>query len=197
MADPRLTEERLKSWLDSNQPQRERLCLHLMPILGDYFDVNPRRPKGGPDGARDIEAKNKVNETIWGAIGFRNSANDSVEDKKWVSKKFKDDLSNALKQKADLEYFVFFTNVDLTPLEVKKLSDDRYKEGVEKIKVFYREKLRQILDSSKGYGYRLQYLGIEMSKEEQTSFIESIQIDTKKELQEISRQNKILDSKNC
>jgi hypothetical protein len=56
MADSRLTEERLRSWLDANQLQRERLCAQLLPLLGLYSQVEPRRPKGGPDGARDIQA---------------------------------------------------------------------------------------------------------------------------------------------
>ena len=86
MANPKLTEERLRSWLDTNQPQRERLCLHITPMLGEYIDINPRRPKGGPDGSRDLEAKNKFGEVVWGAVGFRNSADDSKNDKKWCEK---------------------------------------------------------------------------------------------------------------
>lgn len=56
MPDSRITDERLRSWLDANQVQRERLCAQLLPLLGQYSDVEPRRPKGGPDGARDIQA---------------------------------------------------------------------------------------------------------------------------------------------
>ena len=51
-----LTEERLRNGLDSNQLARERLCAHLLPLLGPYSHVESRRPKGGPDGARDLQA---------------------------------------------------------------------------------------------------------------------------------------------
>jgi hypothetical protein len=58
---------------------------------------------------------------VWGAVGFRNSATDSSEDKSWVRKKFLQDLGAALAEKPDLRGFVFFTNVDLTPAEVDAL----------------------------------------------------------------------------
>ena len=53
MPDPRLTEERLRNHLDNNQVMRERMCLALLPLLGPFTQERPRRPKGGPDGARD------------------------------------------------------------------------------------------------------------------------------------------------
>ncbi len=84
MSDVRLTEERLRSWLDSNQVQRERLCLHLLPLFGPYTNVTPRRPKGGRDGARDIQAIFDGGLEAWGAVGFQNSANDSTKNKTWV-----------------------------------------------------------------------------------------------------------------
>lgn len=188
MSDPRLTEERLKSWLDTNQPQRERLCVHLLPLLGDYTNVTPRRPKGGPDGARDIQAVFNNSLDVWGAVGFQNTADDSKENKKWVAKKFKDDLSVALKKKADLQGFVFFTNVDLTPGEQQKLVTHSAKNGITHCGIFYRERLRQVLDSSEGMGYRLQYLQIEMSLEEQISFIEKLQETRSKELKSLNEQ---------
>jgi hypothetical protein len=56
MNRPRLTEERLRYHLDSNQVMRERLCLELLPLLGAFTERRPRRPKGGPDGSRAAEA---------------------------------------------------------------------------------------------------------------------------------------------
>ena len=116
MADSRTTDERLRNWLDS-QMQRERLCAHLLPLLGQYSKVEPRRPKGGPDQGRDLQAIYLDELPVWAAVGFRNSARDDNADKRWVRKKFKDDLERALKERADLKGFVFLTNVDLTPRE--------------------------------------------------------------------------------
>jgi hypothetical protein len=71
MDGPRLTEERLRNHLDCNQAMRERMCLALLPLLGPYTREQPRRPKGGPDGGRDIEAVYEGRTTIWGAVGFK------------------------------------------------------------------------------------------------------------------------------
>ena len=64
--DVRLTEERLRNHLDSNQAMREQMCLALLPLLGSYTREQPRRPKGGPDGARDIEAFFQGTILVWG-----------------------------------------------------------------------------------------------------------------------------------
>jgi len=62
---PQLTEERLRSWLDSKQVDRERMCLALLTLDQRFANPRPRRPKGGPDGARDIEVVFNGMET-WG-----------------------------------------------------------------------------------------------------------------------------------
>ena len=68
----RQTDERLRTWLAGNQPAQERLCSALFPLLGAYSDVRPRRPQGGRDGSRDIEALKDGINVVWGAVGFRN-----------------------------------------------------------------------------------------------------------------------------
>ena len=192
MSDPRLTEERLRSWLDANQPQRERLCLHLLPLLGAYTCVTPRRPKGGPDGARDIQAIFDGTLEIWGAVGFQNSADDSAKNKTWIKKKFQDDLKAALGTNSTLKGFLFFTNIDMTPKEQSELTTIAAQSGIEHTQIFYRERLRQMLDSSAGWGYRLQYLAIPMSLEEQITFIDKLQMAREKELAELNvRQEEI------
>lgn len=172
MNSAQLTEERLRCWLDSNQVQRERMCLALLSLNRKYSNIKPRRPKGGPDGSRDIEAVYDERYDIWGAVGFRNSANDSPEDKKWVKNKLIDDLNNALQQKSDLQGFVFFTNVDLTPLEEVELRNLVISKGPVIVEIFYRERLRILLDSPAGLGLRYQYLGIPLSEAEQAAFFE-------------------------
>ena len=169
--DTRETEARLRSWLDANQVQRERLCAQMLPLMGDYSEVVPRRPKGGPDGSRDLEAIFGGSIEVWGAVGFRNSAKDDKNDKTWVKKKFKADLNAALKKNPNLKGFVFLTNVDLTPTEQDSLKEYGHNKNVGHVDVFIREHLRVVLDSIDGWGYRLQFLDIEMSKEEQSTFI--------------------------
>jgi len=96
MSDPRLTEERLRHYLDGNQPMRERMCLALLPLLGPYSDARPRRPKGGPDEGRDIECLFRGNIVTWGAVGFRNGGGNDTEARTAAQKKFRDDLDNAV-----------------------------------------------------------------------------------------------------
>jgi len=50
------TDERLKSYLDTNQMAREQMCLAVMANDRRFSNVQPRHPRGGPDGARDIRA---------------------------------------------------------------------------------------------------------------------------------------------
>jgi len=46
---PQLTEERLRSWLDSKQVDRERMCLALLTLDSRFANPKLRRPKGAPD----------------------------------------------------------------------------------------------------------------------------------------------------
>jgi hypothetical protein len=168
---PQLTEERLRSWLDSKQVDRERMCLALLTLDHRFANPRPRRPKGGPDGARDIELAFNGMEA-WGAVGFRNSANDSHEDKAWVKKKFQFDLESALKENRELRSFVFLTNIDLTPAELRALVDFASTKSILQCEIFYRERIRHLLDAPAGLGLRFQYLGIPLSEAEQVAFFE-------------------------
>jgi hypothetical protein len=172
MADSRKTDERLRSWLDSNQMQRERLCAHLLPLLGPYSNIEPRRPRGGPDVARDLQAVYDGQLEVWGAVGFLNSANDDRTHKTRIKKKFRSDLDSALEQNPALKGFVFLTNVDLTPGEQDRLKQTARDKGIVHVEIFNRERLRLKLDDVEGWGYRLQFLEIGMTKEEQLAFIE-------------------------
>lgn len=145
-----------------------------MPVLlplGSYTREQPRRPKGGPDGARDIEAFFQGTILVWGAVGFRNGGGRDEESRKWAEQKFKDDLDGALREKPNLRGFVFFTNVDLTPTRCENLCLYGRQKGVKEVAIFDFERLRHVLDSPEGLIVRLQYLDIEMSKEEQLGLI--------------------------
>ncbi len=120
MDTARLTDERLRNALNSNQPSRERLCMAILALDRNFSNVQPRRPEGGQGGGRDIECR-RGPDLCFGAVGFINNVSDSPEDKRKAKKKFVDDLDAAQKQKKYLRAFVFFTNVDLTPSEIEKL----------------------------------------------------------------------------
>ena len=171
MSDIRLTEERLRHHLDTNQFKREALCVAVLPFLGSYTSVKPRRPKGGPDGRRDIEAIFDGEYIVWGGVGFRNGGGSDRESRKEASKKYKSDLKAALKEKTDLTHFVFFTNVDLTPGQITELKQFAEEKGIAHTDVFDMNRLRSTLDSPEGLIARLQYLDIEMSKTDQLGLI--------------------------
>ena len=76
---PYQTDERLKSYLDTNQLHREQLCRAILAIDKRFSDVRPRHPRGGPDGGRDIEALFRDESLAYGAVGFVNQANDSKD----------------------------------------------------------------------------------------------------------------------
>src|SRR5580700_4964053 len=139
---PYATDERLKSYLDTNQLAREQMCLALLRIDKRFTDVRPRHPRGGPDGARDMEAVFNGAQSVFGAVGFVNQATDIEEHKKKAIKKFADDLTEALKQNPRPDVFVFFTNVNLTVAEKDQLIRDAQARGLAHAEIVDRERLR-------------------------------------------------------
>lgn len=164
------TDERLKGYLDTNQMHREQMCLAVMAIDRRFSDVRPRHPRGGPDGARDIEALFNGVQRVFGAVGFVNQATDSDAHKRSASKKFGDDLTEALKQQPRPDVFIFFTNVNLTVGEKDALVQDAKAKGLAHAEIFDRERIRIALDNADGFSVRFQYLGIPLSEAEQATF---------------------------
>ncbi len=171
MNGPRLTEERLRCHLDSNQVMRERLCLAIMPLLGPYTRERPRRPKGGRDGGRDIEAVFQGSMAVWGAVGFRNGGGSDEAARREAESKFRSDLDRALTENPALQGFVFFTNVDLTPGIIDQLKEAASSRGISVVDVCDMERMRHALDSPEGLIARLQYLEIPMSATEQIALV--------------------------
>jgi len=110
---PYQTDERLKSYLDTNQLHREQMCRAILSIDKRFSDVRPRHPRGGRDGGRDIEAVYREEQVAFGAVGFVNQANDSGEQKKTIKGKFQSDLDSAVAVDKKPNAFVFFTNINL------------------------------------------------------------------------------------
>jgi hypothetical protein len=169
--DIRQTEERLRNYLDQNQVFQERMCLTLLPLLGPFTAERPRRPKGGPDGGRDIEAVREGTLAVWGAVGFKNGGGADASSRGWVTRKFKADLDRALKENPDLPGFVFFTNVDLTLGQKEKLTRHAHELRLKFVEIYDLERLRHVLDSPEGLLARLQYLDIPMSATEQAALV--------------------------
>src|SRR5436309_1861009 len=102
---PQDTDERLRSWLDTNQLARERLCLAILALDERFSLVRPRQPRGGPDEGRDLEAQFLDGRRVFGAIGFQNSVSDSQGERSAASRKFKADLDAALEADRSLKVF--------------------------------------------------------------------------------------------
>ncbi|MBZ9742246.1 hypothetical protein [Mesorhizobium sp. CO1-1-4] len=164
------TDERLKSYLDTNQLQRERMCTAVLALDKRFTNVRPRHPRGGPDGGRDIEAIFGGEQKVHGAIGFVNQANDSTDHKKKAQKKFVGDLASAIAADPEIKAFVFFTNVNLTAGEKDALIQKVTKSGLAHCEIFDRERIRLVLDGADGMAIRFQSLGIPMSEAEQATF---------------------------
>lgn len=166
-----MTEERLRYHLDSNQMGRESMCLALLPLLGPFTRERSRRPKGGPDDGRDIEAIYNGSLAVWGAVGFRNGGGNDDAARSDAEEKFDKDLTRALKENPVLPGFVFFTNVDLTPGRKEILIRNAQARGPSLIEIFDLNILRHTLDSAEGLIPRLQYLGIAMDPTEQIGLV--------------------------
>lgn len=165
-----LTDERLKSYLDTNQLHREQLALAVLALDKRFAEVRPRHPRGGPDGGRDIEAIFRGDQVAFAAVGFVNQADDSEEKKRTIRSKFADDLTSALRNTPAPEVFVFFTNVNLTAGEKDQLIASAKSHGIVTCEIFDRERIRIALDSADGFAIRFQFLGMPLSEEEQASF---------------------------
>jgi hypothetical protein len=166
------TDRRLKDHLNTNQAKRERMCLEILSVQDDYTELQPRLPKGGPDGGRDIQGLYKGG-LCFGAVGFVNDATDTDQHRSQIESKFSDDLENALKPKEGKPHptcFVFLTNVGLTPGMIGDLQRLAYGRGLGYCEIFDRERLRIILDSNRGYAIRFRYLDISLSDAEQKDF---------------------------
>jgi hypothetical protein len=81
MPGPQDTDQRLRSWLDTNQLGRERLCQAILALDERFTSVRPRQPRGGSDKGRDLEAQFLDGRGVFGAIGFQNSVSDSQSER--------------------------------------------------------------------------------------------------------------------
>lgn len=154
----RETWNRLREW-DKGQGESERLATRLLPLDG-YSRFDPAHPLGGRDGGKDATCE-KDGKRFVIAVYFPRGQKDHRE----IVDKFKKDLTAAQTHNAD--GFIFFTNQELTLSERAALEDSASSVAVD---IYHLERIACCLDAPSGYGLRLEFLSIEMTKEEQVSF---------------------------
>jgi fido (protein-threonine AMPylation protein) len=154
------TELKLLHWRDG-QTKAERLCANLLDLDG-FSSIDPQCPLGGPDGLKDIVCEKNGWKYI-GAAYFPTTPQNFES----IQSKFEHDIAGVAKNKAD--GLAFLTNQKLTPKERETLVDLAVNKNCKAI-VYHIERIRVLLDSPLGFALRLEYLGVEMSSEEQLSF---------------------------
>ena len=160
--DGRETWYRLLDW-DKGQAPSERLAAQIL-ISEKYISVDPSHPLGGRDGLKDILCKKEGLKYV--AASYFPRGQKSFSD---ITNKFKGDLAGIDKNNAD--GIAFITNQELRLGEREELVN-LVPQGKE-IDLFHLERLTAILNSPINYGTRLEFLDIEMTKEEQLAYMGS------------------------
>ncbi len=137
----------------------ERLAGHILRSDG-YQSIDPSHPLGGKDRLKDILCKKQGIRWI-GAAHFPRKAVTLTQFKK----KFMADLKGVEINKG--KGMAFVTNQELKLHERKKLAEAAKPHQVD---IYHLERISSLLDSPALYGIRLDFLDIEMSKEEQVAF---------------------------
>lgn len=182
------TAETLRDWVGGNV-NAERLAGAILSLEG-YRQIDPQHPLGGPDGGKDILCT-KGGRRYVGAVYF------PVGDKSLaaIKKKFNGDLKGAKTAKVD--GIVFVTNQALSQKQRAALNALAGAEGL-LCEPIHRERMRVLLDSSVGYGARLQFLGIEMAPEEQFAYFTEndsrVERALEKHTKEIARLARLIES---
>lgn len=155
------TWNRLLNWTKGQKPS-ERLAAHILNSDG-FKSIDPSHPLGGKDGLKDIVSM-KDNLQWIAASYFPRGQKDFKE----IKKKFTSDIKGI--KKNNVSGLAFITNQELTLRERKELKDIGKPHTIE---IFHLERITHILDTAKNYGIRLEFLDIELSKEEQLSYFAS------------------------
>jgi hypothetical protein len=149
----------LRDWI-KGQKASERLAGVILKSEG-YLEVDPSHPLGGKDGGKDILCR-KDCLTFVGAVYFPRGQQYFPD----IKKKFALDLRGVEKNQAD--GLVFVTNQELKLGERKELENVNPSVTVE---LYHLERLTLLLNVPKHYGIRLEYLDIDITKEEYLAFI--------------------------
>ena len=150
----------LRDWL-KDQAAAERLSGQILLFEG-YQSVDPSHPLGGRDGLKDIVCKKNQKTWVAGVYFPRGQQNFSK-----IKTKFTEDLQGV--KKNDSDGFIFLTNQELRLAERKELTES----SDCPVEIYHLERISALLNSPPLYGVRLEFLNIEMTKEEQLAFIAS------------------------
>lgn len=158
--DGRETWQRLKEW-DKGQAPSERLAAQVL-VSERFENIDPSHPLGGKDGIKDIICTKNGKKYIVACYFPRGQMNFTD-----IKSKFQGDLAGIEKNK--VEGIVFITNQELTLGERDKLND-LLKENL-LCEIYHLERISTILNSPENFGIRLDFLDIEMTREEQVSYM--------------------------
>lgn len=153
------TWRRLREW-DRGQTPSERLAAQILRFE-EYTAIDPSHPLGGRDGLKDLICKKDGKKFIAASYFPRGQ-----QTKAKIEKKFKEDLEGVKKNNAD--GIAFVTNQELSLSERRTLEELASPADLD---LFHLERLASVLDSPQFYGIRLDFLDIEMTKEEQLAFM--------------------------
>lgn len=149
---------RLRGWT-RGQAASERLAARLLRVEG-YKDVDPSHPLGGQDGLKDVVCERDGVRWVGAAYFPRGQQTiGSIKDK------FRGDLKGISENGTN--GIVFVTNQELTLGERDQLIELA---GSVRVDLLHLERVASILDAPACYGIRLEFLDIEMTKEEQLAF---------------------------
>lgn len=161
-SEGRETWHRLLEW-DRGQGPAERLAAILLYHDG-FQNIDPSHPLGGRDGQKDIVFFEKDSKWIAGVYFPRGQQ--SFKD---IKDKFLDDFKGVAANQAS--GFAFITNQELRLAERQTLKEV---DTSINIVVYHLERIATMLNTPVNYGARLEFLDIEMTKEEQLSFFSKI-----------------------
>lgn len=157
-SDGRETWYRLLEW-DKGQAAAERLASVIL-INEGFRGVDPSHPLGGRDGLKDMVLVDGGNKWI-GAVFFPRGQQKFSE----IKSKFIHDMEGV--KQNDANGLVFLTNQELRLSERKELVE---LDSEIDVQLYHLERISTLLNSPTYYGIRMEFLEIEMSKEEQVSF---------------------------
>lgn len=150
----------LRDWVRGDAAA-ERLAGVLLLHEG-FQSVDPTHPLGGPDGLKDLVSTKEGKKWI-GAVYFPRGQQTFSK----IRKKFNGDIVGV--EDNDAEAFVFVTNQELKLSERERLAEN----SSVPTEIYHLERISLLLNSPPLYGVRLEFLDIEMSKEEQLAFLAS------------------------
>ena len=158
MSEGRETFNRLLNG-DRGQAPSERLAAIILSKEG-FNGVDPSHPLGGKDGLKDMTLSSDGKRWI-GAVYFPRGQQSFPD----IKKKFAHDLDGVKANNA--EGLAFVTNQELRLGERKILTELMPEVDVQ---IYHLERIASLLNTPSFYGIRMEFLDIEMSKEEQLSF---------------------------